>query len=36
MEQEYPDKVKVYLGFSEALAHQIYAGAVIFELRFAE
>ncbi|PLS09640.1 glycogen synthase GlgA [Neobacillus cucumis] len=30
MEQEYPDKVGVYLGFSEPLAHQIYAGADLF------
>ncbi|MCM3690459.1 glycogen synthase GlgA [Neobacillus niacini] len=30
MTQEYPDKVKVYIGFNEALAHQIYAGADLF------
>jgi len=30
MEQEYPDHVGVYLGFNEALAHQIYAGADLF------
>ncbi|MEH6994439.1 glycogen synthase GlgA [Neobacillus drentensis] len=30
MAQEYPDKVKVYIGFNEALAHQIYAGADLF------
>jgi starch synthase len=30
MTQEYPDKVKVYVGFNEALAHQIYAGADLF------
>ncbi|MEH7096515.1 glycogen synthase GlgA [Neobacillus vireti] len=30
MKQEYPDKVGVYLGFNEALAHQIYAGADLF------
>ncbi|MEH7419039.1 glycogen synthase GlgA [Neobacillus drentensis] len=30
MEQEYPDKVGVYIGFNEALAHQIYAGADLF------
>ncbi|MDN3016917.1 glycogen synthase GlgA [Paenibacillus sp. BSR1-1] len=30
MEQEFPDKVRVYLGFNEALAHQIYAGADLF------
>ncbi|PEQ94001.1 glycogen synthase GlgA [Bacillus sp. AFS006103] len=30
MEQEYPDKVRVYVGFNEALAHQIYAGADLF------
>jgi starch synthase len=30
MTQEYPDKVKVYIGFNEALAHQIYAGADMF------
>jgi starch synthase len=27
---EYPDKVRVYIGFNEALAHQIYAGADLF------
>jgi starch synthase len=30
MEYEYPEKVRVYLGFNEALAHQIYAGADLF------
>jgi starch synthase len=30
MTREYPDKVKVYIGFNEALAHQIYAGADLF------
>jgi starch synthase len=30
MTQKYSDKVKVYLGFNEALAHQIYAGADLF------
>ncbi|MGG1674802.1 glycogen synthase GlgA [Neobacillus sp. NRS-1170] len=30
MEQEYPEKVKVYLGFNEGLAHQVYAGADLF------
>ncbi|PLS09645.1 glycogen synthase GlgA [Neobacillus cucumis] len=30
MEQEYPNQVGVYLGFNEALAHQIYAGADLF------
>jgi starch synthase len=30
MEHEYPEKVRVYLGFNEALAHQIYAGADLF------
>lgn len=30
MVHEYPDKVRVYLGFNEALAHQIYAGADLF------
>lgn len=30
MTHEYPDKVKVYIGFNEALAHQIYAGADLF------
>lgn len=30
MAQEYPDKVKVFIGFNEALAHQIYAGADLF------
>jgi starch synthase len=27
---EYPDKVKIYIGFNEALAHKIYAGADLF------
>lgn len=30
MEHEYPDKVRVYVGFNEKLAHQIYAGADLF------
>ena len=30
MEQEYPDKVRVYVGFNESLAHQIYAGTDLF------
>jgi starch synthase len=30
MAHEYPDKVRVYIGFNEALAHQIYAGADLF------
>jgi starch synthase len=30
MEHEYPEMVRVYLGFNEALAHQIYAGADLF------
>jgi starch synthase len=30
MAYEYPDKVKVYIGFNEALAHQVYAGADLF------
>lgn len=28
--QQYPDKLKLYLGFNEELAHQIYAGADLF------
>lgn len=27
---EYPDKVKIYIGFNEALAHKVYAGADMF------
>ncbi|MGG3470327.1 glycogen synthase GlgA [Neobacillus pocheonensis] len=27
---KYPDKVKIYIGFNEGLAHQIYAGADLF------
>jgi starch synthase len=30
MAYEYPDKVKIYIGFNEALAHKIYAGADLF------
>jgi starch synthase len=30
MTNQYPDKVKVYIGFNEALAHKIYAGADMF------
>jgi starch synthase len=30
MAAAYPDKVKVYIGFNEPLAHQIYAGADLF------
>jgi starch synthase len=30
MAATYPDKVKVYIGFNEELAHQIYAGADLF------
>jgi starch synthase len=30
MIRQYPDKVKVYIGFNEALAHKIYAGADLF------
>ncbi|WLR50330.1 glycogen synthase GlgA [Bacillus tianshenii] len=30
MEREYPEKVKAWVGFSEELAHQIYAGADMF------
>jgi starch synthase len=30
MAHEYPDKVKAYIGFNEALAHQVYAGADLF------
>jgi len=30
MAHKYPDKVRVYLGFNETLAHQIYAGADLF------
>lgn len=30
MEFRYPDKFKAYIGFQEALAHQIYAGAELF------
>ncbi|UOY94396.1 glycogen synthase GlgA [Ectobacillus sp. JY-23] len=30
MSHLYPDKVKVYIGFNEALAHHVYAGADLF------
>lgn len=30
MAETYPDKVKVYIGFNEELAHKIYAGADLF------
>ncbi|WP_028399688.1 glycogen synthase GlgA [Ectobacillus panaciterrae] len=30
MAYEYPDKVKVYIGFNETLAHHVYAGADLF------
>ena len=30
MAHEYPDQVRVYVGFNEELAHQIYAGADLF------
>ncbi|MBO9130943.1 glycogen synthase GlgA [Bacillus sp. 165] len=30
MAHHYPEKMKVYIGFNEALAHQIYAGADLF------
>jgi starch synthase len=30
MAYEYPDKVKIYIGFNEALAHKVYAGADLF------
>ncbi len=30
MAYHYPEKVKVYIGFNEALAHQVYAGADLF------
>jgi starch synthase len=30
MAARYPDKVKVYIGFNESLAHQVYAGADLF------
>src|SRR5690606_35966855 len=30
MEFRYPDKFKAYIGFQEALAHQIYVGAELF------
>ena len=30
MKQEYPERLGVYLGFNEVLAHQIYAGADLF------
>lgn len=30
MAYEYPEKVKVYIGFNEELAHQVYAGSDLF------
>ncbi|MFD3448685.1 glycogen synthase GlgA [Microbacteriaceae bacterium 4G12] len=30
MAHEYPHKLKVYIGFNEALAHQVYAGSDLF------
>jgi starch synthase len=30
MAARYPDKVKIYIGFNESLAHQVYAGADLF------
>jgi starch synthase len=30
MTQEYPDKIKVHVGFNDALAHRIYAGSDLF------
>lgn len=30
MAYEYPEKVKVYIGFNEELAHQVYVGSDLF------